>query len=50
MPSEEKRENENLIAIQNDIYLLSIIGEVEGHEALAERAKATKNRRIKQNE
>ena len=42
MPSEEKRENENLIAIQNDIYLLSIIGEVEGHEALAERAKATK--------
>ena len=46
MPSEEKRENENLIAIQNDIYLLSIIGEVEGHEALAERAKATKYEHI----
>ena len=46
MPSEEKRENENLIAIQNDIYLLSIIGEVEGHEALVERAKATKYEHI----
>ena len=46
MPSEEKRETENLIAIQKDIYLLSIIGEVEGHEALAERAKATKYEHI----
>ena len=46
MASEEKPENENLTAIQNDIYLLSVIGEVEGHEALAERAKTTKYEHI----
>lgn len=46
MQSEEKTDRENLIAIQSDIYLLSIIGEVEGHEALADRAKATRYEHI----
>lgn len=46
MHTDEKKETENLIAIKSDIYLLSIIGEVEGHEALAERAKATKYEHI----
>ena len=46
MQAESRTENENLIAIQSDIYLLSIIGEVEGHETLADRAKATKYEHI----
>ena len=46
MQPEEKTDRENLIAIQSDIYLLSIIGEVEGHEALADRAKATRYEHI----
>lgn len=46
MQQEEKTDRENLIAIQSDIYLLSIIGEVEGHEALADRAKATRYEHI----
>lgn len=46
MQPEEKADRENLIAIQSDIYLLSIIGEVEGHEALADRAKATRYEHI----
>lgn len=37
---------ENIVTIKNNIYLLSIIGEVEGHEALGERAKATKYEHI----
>ena len=46
MQPEEKADRENLIAIQSDIYLLSIIGEVEGPEALADRAKATRYEHI----
>ena len=41
MESQEKKENETIVATKSQIYLLSIIGEVEGHEALAERSKAT---------
>lgn len=37
---------ENIVTIHSNIYLLSIIGEVEGHEALGERAKATKYEHI----
>lgn len=45
---DEKVENqsENLVATKSNIYLLSIIGEVEGHEALGDRAKATKYEHI----
>ena len=32
---------ENITELKSNIYLLSIIGEVEGHETLGERAKAT---------
>lgn len=42
----ENTKQETLVDIQNNIYLLSIIGEVEGHEALGERAKATKYEHI----
>ena len=42
MESQEKKENETIVATKSQIYLLSIIGEVEGHEALAERSKATR--------
>lgn len=37
---------ENIVELKSNIYLLSIIGEIEGHEALAERAKATKYEHI----
>ena len=46
MQSEERTDNENLVAMKHDIYLLSVIGEVEGHEALADRAKATRYEHI----
>lgn len=46
MQSEEKKEQENIVATKSSIYLLSIIGEVEGHEALAERSKATRYEHI----
>ena len=46
MQTEEQKENENIIASGSSIYLLSIIGEVEGHEALAERSKATRYEHI----
>lgn len=36
----------NIIELQSNIYLLSIIGEVEGHEALGDRTKATKYEHI----
>lgn len=36
----------NIIELQSNIYLLSIIGEVEGHEALGDRTKATKYENI----
>lgn len=37
---------ENIVSMQNNIFLLSIIGEVEGHEALGERSKATRYEHI----
>lgn len=37
---------ENIVQLKSSIYLLSIIGEIEGHEALADRAKATKYEHI----
>ena len=46
MESKEKKENETIVATKSQIYLLSIIGEVEGHEALAERSKATRYEHI----
>lgn len=36
----------NIIELQSNIYLLSIIGEVDGHEALGDRTKATKYEHI----
>lgn len=41
-----KENTENVAKLENRIQLLSIIGEVEGHEALGERAKATKYEQI----
>ena len=46
MQSSEQKENETIVASGSSIYLLSIIGEVEGHEALAERSKATRDEHI----
>ena len=46
MQKEEQKENENIVASGSSIYLLSIIGEVEGHEALSERSKATRYEHI----
>lgn len=44
---EEQRELKgNIVSLRHNIYLLSIIGEVEGHEALGDRAKATKYEHI----
>ena len=37
---------ENITELKSNIYLLSIIGEVEGHETLGERAKAAKYEHI----
>lgn len=37
---------ENIVELKSNIYLLSIIGEIEGHEALGDRAKATKYEHI----
>lgn len=41
-----ERKSENLVTIKSNIYLLSIIGEIEGHEALGDRAKTTKYEHI----
>ena len=46
MQSPEQKENENIVASGSSIYLLSIIGEIEGHEALSERSKATRYEHI----
>lgn len=43
---EQKDLKGNIIELKSNIYLLSIIGEVEGHEALGDRAKATKYEHI----
>ncbi len=42
----ETRQNENIETLQGRIFLLSITGEVEGHESLGERAKTTKYEHI----
>lgn len=44
MQQEEK--SENISELKGKIFLLSITGEVEGHEALGERAKTTKYEHI----
>lgn len=41
-----KENTDNVAKLENRIQLLSIIGEVEGHEALGERAKTTKYEQI----
>ena len=42
----ETKQSENIETLQERIFLLSIIGEVEGHESLGERAKTTKYEHI----
>lgn len=46
MDEQTERKSENIVSIKSNIYLLSIIGEIEGHEALGDRAKATKYEHI----
>lgn len=46
MDEQTEGKSENIVSTRSNIYLLSIIGEVEGHEALGERAKATKYEHI----
>ena len=41
-----KENTDNITKLENRIQLLSIIGEVEGHETLGERAKTTKYEQI----
>lgn len=41
-----KENTDNVAKLENRIQLLTIIGEVEGHEALGERAKTTKYEQI----
>lgn len=41
-----KENTDNVAKLENRIQLLSIIGEVEGHEALGERSKTTKYEQI----
>lgn len=43
---EETKQSENIETLQERIFLLSITGEVEGHESLGERAKTTKYEHI----
>ncbi len=42
----ETKQSENIETLQKRIFLLSITGEVEGHESLGERAKTTKYEHI----
>ena len=46
MADNEKGKSENIETLKGRIFLLSITGEVEGHEALSERAKTTKYEHI----
>lgn len=46
MADNEKMKSENIETLKGRIFLLSITGEVEGHEALSERAKTTKYEHI----
>ena len=45
-PQKNQTEKENIVELKTNIYLLSIIGEVEGHESLGERTKATRYEHI----
>ena len=42
----KQTEKENIVELKTNIYLLSIIGEVEGHESLGDRTKATRYEHI----
>ena len=46
MAENENRKSENIETLKGRIFLLCITGEVEGHEALSERAKTTKYEHI----
>ena len=46
MAENENWKSENIETLKGRIFLLSITGEVEGHEALSERAKTTKYEHI----
>ena len=46
MADNEEVKSENIETLKGRIFLLSITGEVEGHEALSERAKTTKYEHI----
>lgn len=46
MAENENLKNENIETLKGRIFLLSITGEVEGHESLGERAKTTKYEHI----
>lgn len=46
MAENDKVKSENIETLKGRIFLLSITGEVEGHEALGERAKTTKYEHI----
>ena len=46
MEQDQGAKSENISELKGKIYLLSITGEVEGHEALGDRAKTTKYEHI----
>ncbi len=46
MEEQAQNKSENLVTTDSNIFLLSIIGEVEGHEGLGDRVKATKYEHI----
>ena len=46
MAENDNRKSENIETLKGRIFLLSITGEVEGHESLGERAKTTKYEHI----
>ena len=46
MISNLKENTDNVAKLESRIQLLSIIGEIEGHETLGERAKTTKYEQI----
>lgn len=46
MAENENRKSENIETLKGRIFLLSITGEVEGHESLGDRAKTTKYEHI----
>ena len=46
MEQDQEAKSENISELKGKIYLLSITGEVEGHESLGDRAKTTKYEHI----